>query len=198
MWAFSSSSEQGLHFIVVLRLLITVASLVGSSHGEQASAAAACGLRSGSALAYLPCSKWNLPGPGTEPVSSPRAGGFLPTVPPGKSSTHSAMTSLPFSMVCEFLADTGRVLLVSKSFLSLQPSTWLKKADGKFVELMNHHQLWFLSRPKEWTRTVTSSPPGPSRLAEVSLRDNNVAQKWAGGLFRLPLTSQVPPGAQRP
>ena len=28
---------------------------------------------------------WNLPGPGIEPVSSALAGGFLSTVPPGKS-----------------------------------------------------------------------------------------------------------------
>ena len=140
-----------------------------------------CGLRSGGALAYLLCSKWNLPGPGIESVSPALADEFLSTVPPGKSSTHSAIISLPFSMVCEFLADTGRVLFVSKSFLPLQPSTWLKKADSKFVELMNHHQLWLLSRPKEWTRTVTPSPPGPSRLAEVSLRGNSMAQKWAGG-----------------
>ena len=28
---------------------------------------------------------WNLPGPGIEPVSSTLAGGFLSTVPPGKS-----------------------------------------------------------------------------------------------------------------
>ena len=28
---------------------------------------------------------WDLPGPGLEPVSPPLAGGFLTTVPPGKS-----------------------------------------------------------------------------------------------------------------
>ena len=28
---------------------------------------------------------WDLPGPGIEPVSSALAGGFLTTVPPGKS-----------------------------------------------------------------------------------------------------------------
>ena len=157
-----------------------------------------CGLRSCGALAYLLCSKWNLPGPGIEPMSPALAGGLSATVPPGKSSTHSAIISLPFSMVCEFLADTDCILFVSESFLPLQPSIWLKKADDKFIGLMNHHQLRFLSRPKEWTRTVNSSLPDPSRLAEVSLRDNSVAQKWARGLYRLPLTSQAPPGGQRP
>ena len=38
--------------------------------------------------AQLPHSMWNLPEPGIEPVSPPLAGGFLTTVPPGKSKTH--------------------------------------------------------------------------------------------------------------
>ena len=31
---------------------------------------------------------WDLPGPGIEPVSPAMAGGFLTTVPPGKSLTY--------------------------------------------------------------------------------------------------------------
>lgn len=40
--------------------------------------------------------------------------------------------------------------------------------------------------------------PGPSCLAEVSLGDTNIAQKWAGGLVRLPLTSQEALGLRVP
>ena len=35
--------------------------------------------------AQLLCSTWDLPGPGLEPMSPALAGGFLTTVPPGKS-----------------------------------------------------------------------------------------------------------------
>ena len=34
----------------------------------------------------MPCGMWDLPGPGTEPVSPALAGRFLTTGPPGKSS----------------------------------------------------------------------------------------------------------------
>ena len=53
-----------------------------SSCGSQAleSRLSSCGAR-----AYLLCSMWNLPGPGIEPVSPALAGGFLTTVPSGKS-----------------------------------------------------------------------------------------------------------------
>ena len=37
---------------------------------------------------YLLHGMWNLPGPGIEPVSRALAGGFLPTVPPGKSGNY--------------------------------------------------------------------------------------------------------------
>ena len=40
-----------------------------------------CGTR-----ASLPCSMWNLPGPGIKPTSPALAGGFLTTGPPGKSN----------------------------------------------------------------------------------------------------------------
>ena len=69
--------------------------VVFSSCGAQASHAVApltvehrlssCGAR-----AYLPCRRWDLPGPGIEPVSPALQGGFLTTGPPGKphSSFH--------------------------------------------------------------------------------------------------------------
>ena len=41
----------------------------------------------GSAQAQLLHGMWDLPGPGLEPMSPALAGGFLTTVPPGKSST---------------------------------------------------------------------------------------------------------------
>ena len=50
-----------------------------------ASVVAICGLSSCVAQARLPCSMWNLPGPGTEPESPALAGKFLATGPPEKS-----------------------------------------------------------------------------------------------------------------
>ena len=52
------------------------------------------GFGSSGSQAQLPHSMWNLPGPGIEPVSPPLAGGFLTTVPPGKSKTHIYYRSL--------------------------------------------------------------------------------------------------------
>ena len=79
-------------------LLIAVASLVGErAPGARASVVAARGLsRCGSrvlehrlsscgAWAYLLRGMWDLPGWGLEPMPSALAGGFLTTVPPGKS-----------------------------------------------------------------------------------------------------------------
>ena len=66
--------------------------------GTRASVVAACGLSSGGsralehrlsscgARAQLLRGMWDLPGPGLEPGSPAPAGGFLTTVPPGKSS----------------------------------------------------------------------------------------------------------------
>ena len=44
-----------------------------------------CRLGSCGTWAKLLCSVWDLPGPGLGPVSPALAGGFLTTVPPGKS-----------------------------------------------------------------------------------------------------------------
>ena len=85
-------------------LLIAVASLVAEASrcgaralGARASVAvtrelSSCGSRalerrlsSCGAWAELLHGMWDLPGPGIEPVSPALAGGFLTTVPPGKS-----------------------------------------------------------------------------------------------------------------
>ena len=104
--AFSSCGEQGLLFVAVRGLLTAVASLV-AEHGHQARGLqqlwhvgsvvvarglSSCGSRalerklsSCGTRAQLLCGKWDLPGPGLEPVSPASAGGFLTTEPPGKS-----------------------------------------------------------------------------------------------------------------
>ena len=96
---FSSCGEQGLLFIAVHRLLIVVASLCCAAQdlGTRASVVVArglsscgswaleCRLSSCGAWASLLRGMWDLPGPGLEPVSPALAGGFLTTVPPGKS-----------------------------------------------------------------------------------------------------------------
>ena len=68
--------------------------------GARTSVVVACGLcncgswalerrlSSCGAPALLLCGMWDLPGPGIEPVSPALAGGFLTTLPPGKSPEH--------------------------------------------------------------------------------------------------------------
>ena len=70
-------------FVAVHGLLIAVASLVAERrlYGDWASVV-------GSSWASLPCSMWNLPGPGIEPMSPALAGGFSATMPPGTPSLH--------------------------------------------------------------------------------------------------------------
>ena len=75
--ASSSCSERELLFVVVRGLLIEVASLVAE---HRLTGFSSCGLQ-----AQLLCSMWELPGPGSKPESPALAGGFLTTVPQGKS-----------------------------------------------------------------------------------------------------------------
>ena len=99
--AFSSCGQWGLLFIAVHRLLIAVASLV-ADHRLQAcslqqlwhagSVVVARRLQSTGSVVVahgprcsVACGVWDFPGPGLEPVSPALAGGFLTTVPPGKS-----------------------------------------------------------------------------------------------------------------
>ena len=65
--------------------MVASVTLWSQTLGLQASVAAACILSSCSVGASLPCSMWDLPGPGIKPVSPALAGRFLTTGPPGKS-----------------------------------------------------------------------------------------------------------------
>ena len=69
----------GSSLAVLPGLLIVVASLL-QSMGSRRMGFSTCGAR-----AWLLRGMWNLPGSGIEPVSPALAGGFLSTVPPGKS-----------------------------------------------------------------------------------------------------------------
>ena len=89
--AFSSCGEQGLFFVAVRGLLIAVASLV-AEHGLQVRGLQQLWLSGSRAQAQqLWCTGLVVPRhvvssrPGIEPMSPALAGGFLTTVPPGKS-----------------------------------------------------------------------------------------------------------------
>ena len=98
-WAFSRCSKQGLPFVAVRGLLIAVASLCCRARalGTWSSVLVACRLSScgSQALEHRLSScgtqalslhgMWDLPRPGLEPMYPALAGGFLTTVPPGKS-----------------------------------------------------------------------------------------------------------------
>ena len=94
-WVFVAACR--LSLAVACRLLIVVAFLAVEHRlqGLRASVivvdsvVAAPGLSSCGAWVQLLLSMWNLPGPGIEPMSPALAGGFLLTVPPGKSSFFS-------------------------------------------------------------------------------------------------------------
>ena len=67
-------------------VLLVAASLVGARAPEYR--LSICGT-----WASLPSGMWNLPGPGTEPVSPASAGRFLTTGPPGKSPPRAIDTA---------------------------------------------------------------------------------------------------------
>ena len=78
--AFPRCGEQWLLYVAVLGLLVAVASLEEFRlWGTRASVVVAHGLNSCSTA------MWSLAGPGIEPMSPALAGGFLSTVPLGKS-----------------------------------------------------------------------------------------------------------------
>ena len=77
--AFSSCGKRGPLFIAVRGPLTVAASLV-AEHRLQTRRLSNCGSR-----AQLLRGIWDLPRPGLEPVSPALAGGFLTTVPAGKS-----------------------------------------------------------------------------------------------------------------
>ena len=76
--AFSSCGERGPFFIAVCGPLTIAASLV-AEHRLQTRRLSSCGSR-----AQLPCSMWDLPRPGLEPMSPALAGRFSTTAPPRK------------------------------------------------------------------------------------------------------------------
>ena len=77
----SRCGERGSLFIAVRRPLTIVASLA-AEHRLQTRRLSSCG-----SWAQLLRGMWDPPRPGLEPVSPALAGGFLTTVPPGKSQT---------------------------------------------------------------------------------------------------------------
>ena len=83
---------------MVLRLLVTDASLAEERRlwGAQASVAVAWEPSSCSIWTLFPCSTWNLPRPGIEPVSPSLAGRFLTTAPPRKTGNWVSSILLPY------------------------------------------------------------------------------------------------------
>ena len=68
------------------------------------------------ALAYLPCSMWNLPGPGVEPVSPALVGRFLATGPSGKSHIQLLYAlSSTVASASSVLPAPGTLALTSKA-----------------------------------------------------------------------------------
>ena len=91
-WALSGCDKRGLLFVAVPKLLTAVTSHVGECQRISVVAARRLGIYSPRAGAQKLWHTaigarwmWNLPRPGVKPVSPALAGGFLPTVPPGKS-----------------------------------------------------------------------------------------------------------------
>ena len=80
------ASHRGGFFLLWSRALGTLASVV-VAHGLSSCGSQALERRLSScgAQAQLLHGMWDLPGPGLEPMSPALAGGFLTTVPPGKS-----------------------------------------------------------------------------------------------------------------
>ena len=91
VWTFSSCREQGLLFIVVS--FLSLCCLLLGSMGSRCSSFSSCGswaldhgLRNFGTQALLLCNMWSLPRLEIQRLSPALAGGFLPTMPPGKSA----------------------------------------------------------------------------------------------------------------
>ena len=71
---------------------------------------------------------WDLPGPGLEPVSPALAGGFLTTVPPGKSPCFHFLTAVNDAarniLVPVFVGTAVSPLAESGSSLREGPAVW--------------------------------------------------------------------------
>ena len=90
-WVFDAArtfswSSEGCSPVVVYGLLLVVGSPVGARTPEDR--LSSCGT-----WASLPSGMWNLPGPGTEPLSPASAGTLLTTGPPEKSPPRAIDTA---------------------------------------------------------------------------------------------------------
>ena len=95
--AFSSWGERGLLFLAVAGSSLQWLLLLWLT-GSRRAGFSSCG-----AQAYLLHGMWDLSGPGIEPMSPALAGGFLTTVPPGKSRTIYLWLSPPANPEVESL-----------------------------------------------------------------------------------------------
>ena len=144
MWAFSSCGEWRLLLFVMLRLLVVVASftLWSQALGLQASVVAACILSSCSGGPLLPCSMWDLPGPGIKSVSPALAGRFLTTGPLGKSPESTLLMIHVFYLLWRGL---GKGLLgewMPKIHYMVEQQKKKNKKKTKFRATVWHLDLW--------------------------------------------------------
>ena len=73
---------------------------------------------------------WDLPGPGLEPVSPALAGGFLTTVPPGKSQELLTLNKF----VIGKWSGKGKVTSCSLSSSGASTDSWKKRDDVMEIE----------------------------------------------------------------
>ena len=158
--AFFSCGEPGLLYFVVRGLLIAVASFV-VEHGPQSMWASVvvahrlsicgsqgleCRLSSCGAWAQLLCGMWDLPRPWLEPMSPALAGGFLTTVPPGRSHMSTSLF-LPCNYVHQYLFFFFKIPYICVSTLYLFFSfslTSLCMTDSRSIHLTTNNSVQFL------------------------------------------------------
>ena len=146
----------GGYSVAVCGLLIAVVLLLWSMGSRStgsvvvACGLSSCGLRalerrlsSCGARAYLLCGMWDLPGPGLEPVSPALTGGFLTTVPPGK-------TLLYIIYLLVFVFQYGVFLLFLMKRISI------KGFMGLYIKEMFHFFISHTEREKEREREKES------------------------------------------
>ena len=109
MWAFLVAVSGGYSLLWCTGFLLWWLLLLRST-GSRCMGFSSCGswalerrLSSCGTWAYLLHSMWDLPGPGLKPVSPALAGGFLATVPPGKSLSVFHFEYLAFLLLPDFL-----------------------------------------------------------------------------------------------
>ena len=81
---------------------------------------------------------WDLPGPGLEPVSSPLAGGFLTTVPPGKSRVSDLRVFIQTPEI--WLQSEGSLVTLPQR---VKPSAWgrctVRTREAQHLSLCCYH-----------------------------------------------------------